>query len=411
MSAARPRSPLGLRALLPLYAVVFAGFFGYSLMITVFTPLLLHEQTGMLPAAATQAHRTIVLGALLFLYPFGQFIGSPILGAASDRLGRKPVLLASLTVTTCCYAVIAFALHIANLGLLGATCFIAGLAEANVVTAQAAISDVIPPAERNRYFGYIYMSASLAYIVGPLIGGKLADQSVVAWFNDAVPFWATFVLLASTTVAAALTFHETRIRDESRPAPAWLSSFLSLGTIVADRTLRRYYLANALLYLAIFGFFRSYPMYLVSRFDLDVGEVSKFVAWVGVPIVVGNFWLTGFVSRRVPLKTLTIWSAALTGIFVIAVVLPSSLGPLWPLLFCAGLALAIGLPSCATLLSQAAGPRDQGQVMGDNQALQVAAEAFSGLFSGFLAAIALALPLAACGACALAGALAVALLL
>ena len=46
----------------------------------------------------------------------------------------------------------------------------AGLGEANIVTAQSAITDLVPPASRNRYFGYIYLSVSLAYIIGPLVG-------------------------------------------------------------------------------------------------------------------------------------------------------------------------------------------------------------------------------------------------
>ncbi len=64
----------------PLYVVIFIGFIGYSLMITVFTPMLLRGDSAMLPASAGAAQRTIVLGVLLCLYPLGQFIGSPILG-------------------------------------------------------------------------------------------------------------------------------------------------------------------------------------------------------------------------------------------------------------------------------------------------------------------------------------------
>lgn len=74
--------------LLPVYLVVFVGFLGYSLMIAVFTPMLLRNDNGMLPASSSTAQRSVVLGVLLALYPLGQFIGSPILGALSDRYGR-----------------------------------------------------------------------------------------------------------------------------------------------------------------------------------------------------------------------------------------------------------------------------------------------------------------------------------
>jgi MFS family permease len=87
-------------SLAPLYIVVFVGFLGYSLMITVFTPMILLNDNGMLPASSSAATRNIVLGLLLCLYPLGQFLGAPVLGALSDRMGRRPVLLGSLAVST-----------------------------------------------------------------------------------------------------------------------------------------------------------------------------------------------------------------------------------------------------------------------------------------------------------------------
>jgi MFS family permease len=92
----RKPAPVGdrpLARLLPLYAVIFVGFAGYSLMITVFTPMLLRSDSPFIPAGYPMHTRTIALGILLCLYPLGQFLGSPILGGLSDRFGRKPVLL------------------------------------------------------------------------------------------------------------------------------------------------------------------------------------------------------------------------------------------------------------------------------------------------------------------------------
>ncbi|HEX5326048.1 MAG TPA: MFS transporter [Acetobacteraceae bacterium] len=396
-------------SLWPLYAVIFVGFIGYSLMITVFTPMLLRGDSAMLPVSATTAHRTIVLGILLCLYPLGQFIGSPILGAWSDRFGRRPVLLASLTATTACYAVIGAALGLSNLLLLGVASLAAGLAEANVVTAQSAITDLVPPAERNRYFGYVYMSASLAYIVGPLVGGKLADPQVASWSGAATPFWVVFLLLIATTIAVLLRFKETRSAAAGRAASGWTAAFASLSIVVADRRLRRFYGVNFLIYIAIFGFFRSYPMYLVDRFHLRVSAVSEFIAWVGVPIVLANLWMTGFLTARVSVRSLTIWSAALTGLCMAAIVVPGGEAALWPLLFVTAAGLAVCLPSCATLLSNAAEGGDQGRVMGTNQAIQVGAEALSGLAAGLLAAMVIKLPLLVLGGTAVAAALLVAL--
>jgi hypothetical protein len=109
-ASAAARQPL--HQLLPLYVVVFMGFIGYSLMITVFTPMLLRSDRAMLPASTMLSTRTILLGLLLCLYPLGQFIGSPILGSLSDRFGRRPILLISLGATTACYVLISLAITI-----------------------------------------------------------------------------------------------------------------------------------------------------------------------------------------------------------------------------------------------------------------------------------------------------------
>jgi DHA1 family tetracycline resistance protein-like MFS transporter len=74
---------------------------------------------------------------------------------------------------------------------------------------------------------------------------------------------------------------------------------------------------------------------------------------------------------------------------------------LWPLLFLTGAAVAVCLPSSATLLSNAVAATEQGQVMGTNQALQVGAEALSGLAAGLLAAVIVKLPLLVLGLVAL----------
>jgi len=141
--------------------------------------------------------------------------------------------------------------------------------------------------------------------------------------------------------------------------------------------------------------------------------IVVFMGFIGysLPIVLVNLWLTGFLTGRLPIKTITIVSGLLTGLFMIALILPRGEEGLWPLLFLAGAALAVCLPSCATLLSNAADPAEQGRAIGNNQAIQVGAEALSGLAAGLLAALIVKLPLIVLGAVSILAALLVALLL
>ncbi len=385
--------------------MVFVGFLGYSLMITVFTPMLLQNDNGMLSATASSTDRTIILGVVLSLYPLGQFFGAPVLGALSDRLGRRPVLLASLTAACLAYLVIALALTIRSLPLLLVALFVGGLTEANISIAQSSIADTAPAADRNRLFGYVYLSASMAFVVGPLAGGQLADTQLVSWFHYQTPFYAVAGLLVLTLVGIGWRFSESRHRGNSQEkATSYLDSLTNLRTVVTDTRRRPIYFVNFLLYLSIFGFFRVYPIYLVQAFHLHVARESEFVAFVALPIVVANLVLVARLSRRYSTVTLTIGSAIVTGIFMLVVPLPGILNLLWLTLGLTSFGLAVCMPSCATMLSLTAGGDEQGHVMGTNQSLQVGAEALSGIIGGLLAATALKLPLLLFGAVALVGA-------
>lgn len=391
------------RRILPLYVVVFVGFLGYSLMIATFTPMLLHNDNGMLPAGSSLTERSLVLGLLLALYPLGQFLGSPVLGALSDRFGRRPILIASLSATTILYVGIAGALALQSLPLLMTTCFLAGLSESNIVLAQSAIADTAPRSERNRLFGYVYLSASLAYVIGPLGGGQLADHSLVSWFTYATPYWVVTGLLAATTVAVVGLFAETH--QGTHETGHFLQAFTNLARVFTDRRLRPLYLVNFVLYLAIFGFFRVYPMYLVDQFHMGVGQVSEYVAFVAVPIVIANVWLVGTLARHAGPRTMVMCSALAMGVLMATIVIPDSTAALWFTLGATALALAICLPSCATMLSLAADDAEQGRAMGNNQSMQVGAESLSGLVGGALAAAVIALPLLVFAGIAVAGSL------
>jgi DHA1 family tetracycline resistance protein-like MFS transporter len=389
-----------LSRVIPLYLVVFAGFVGYSLMIAIFTPLLLRRDGGMLPRADGLSTRTILLGILLALYPLAQFFGAPVIGALSDRYGRRHTLLVSLTASIASYLLIAAAVQARTLALLMVACFIAGLCEANIAVAQSAVADVAPVAQRSRLFGYVYLSSSFAYVVGPLAGGKLADRHLVSWFDYATPFWAAAALLAAILALTAIRFRETARVGAGAAQIRLAQAFHNLIAVFAPGSLRRLYLANFVLYLAIFGFFRVYPMYLVNRFHMGVSRESLFVAWVAVPIVAANLGIVAWLAGRLTPRQMAAGAAGVLAVAMAAIVVPSAEGALWVTLGASALALAVCLPAAAAIISEAVPAAEQGSALGSNQSLQVGAEALSGLAGGGLAALATTLPLSVMAALA-----------
>jgi MFS family permease len=372
--------------LFPIYLVVFVGFVGYSMMIAIFTPMFLHGYGRLMSADASAGVKTTILGFVLCLYPLGQFLSAPPIGALSDRYGRRPVLMISLGLSICCYALIAAAITIENLWLLMIALLAAGLSEGNIVITQSAVADVSEAKDRARLFGYIYMSASLAYVFGPLAGGKLASPTVVPWFSYMTPFWAMLLPLLVTLGAVALFFRETH-QVGTGVAVNLAAALQNLHTVFQPGRIRMLYFVNFAFYLGIFGFFRCYPMYIVDEFHLDVSSVSELIAWLAVPIIIGSLWLAGILTSRFPIVRVTIWSGLLTALTMALIVIPASPAALWVTLFLTGLPLSICMASCPAMLSVSVSAQQQGSVLGNNQAIQVLAESVSGVIGGLIAAL------------------------
>lgn len=382
-------TPMG--PLIPLFLVIFVAFLGYSMMITLFVPMLMHD-TGLLPADASTGQRSLTVGILLAIYPLAQFVGSPIIGVLSDRFGRKPVLLASLAAAVCSYAVVSFGIEMRSITLIGLGCLAGGLSESNIAIAQSAVADVTRPEQRARLFGYVYSACSVGYIVGPVVGGEIG-----VWAGWSTPFWITTGLLVATLFWVRAAFRETHAAEPGRPIDA-LAGLRNLGTVFTDRPIRALYLVNFLFYLALFGFFRVILIFMADAFHMDVERSTVTYAYLALMSLSASLFLVGPVIRQFGLRRVAVGSAILSGALMIVVVLPYSAGWLW---FTAGPCALIGtltLTSCATILANSVPGDREGRVMGNNQALQVGAEGLGSVVGGALAAFMVALPLVSFGA-------------
>lgn len=147
------------------------------------------------------------IGIMIALYAGMQFLFAPMLGALSDRLGRRPVLLISLTGATINYVVIAFAPQLWILLLARA---IAGLTSANVSVAMAYITDISPEDTRARHFGLFNAMFGIGFIIGPVLGGLLGDH----WVR--LPFVAAALLNGCNLLLALFILPESHTPTEKK---------------------------------------------------------------------------------------------------------------------------------------------------------------------------------------------------
>lgn len=141
------------------------------------------------------------IGILTSLYAVMQFAFAPVLGALSDRLGRRPVLLISLGGAAINYVLMALA---PSLWLLMLGRAIAGVTSANLSVASAYITDVSPEDTRAKRFGIFNAMFGIGFILGPVLGGLLGDH----WVR--LPFIAAAVLNAGNLLLALWALPESR---------------------------------------------------------------------------------------------------------------------------------------------------------------------------------------------------------
>ncbi|MBB3308756.1 DHA1 family tetracycline resistance protein-like MFS transporter [Rhizobium sp. BK196] len=149
------------------------------------------------------------VGLMTALYAAMQFVFSPVLGALSDTIGRRPVLLISLAGAAINYVIMSFAPSLLLL-LIGRA--IAGLTSANMSVASAYITDISPADQRARRFGLSNAMFGAGFIIGPVLGGLLGDY----WLR--LPFIAAAALNACNLLLALLVLPESRIRVSRMPS-------------------------------------------------------------------------------------------------------------------------------------------------------------------------------------------------
>ena len=220
------------RSLIVIFTAILLDAVGIGLIFPIL-PALLREVTHTEDVAP-------YIGAMTALYAVMQFLFAPVLGALSDRLGRRPVLLLSLAGAAVNYVFLAFAPSLWLL-LLGRA--IAGLTSANISVATAYITDISPEDTRARRFGLLNAMFGAGFIVGPVLGGVLGDH----WLR--LPFMAAAVLNAGNLLLALVILPESRTPDRGR---------IDLAALNPLRPLRwAFSMKNVLAVIAVFLLFSA----------------------------------------------------------------------------------------------------------------------------------------------------------
>ncbi len=400
---------LDFNRVLPIFALVFVDVLG----LTVILPLL-HLY------AVRYGATPLEIGLVAAAFPLAQVIGVPVMGALSDRYGRKPLLLIS-QITTCLSFIL---LGLANsLLLVILSRIIDGLFGANIATAQAALSDITTEENRAQGLGLTGAAFGLGFIFGPLIAIFTLELSN----NLAIPAFTAATYSFFSILLTLIGFQETL------PAEKRGTQTTAIGPLVVLRMIRRRQVNLLLLLmfaqqLIFFGFESLLGLFTLSRLGiLGQGNAIIFLL-VGVLLVTVQAryigpWSRKYGERRLIYAALGLLAVGLllvaqtpeqphplyiqrlvenellarvqsgteTIIGTINIQLPAEDnrgigGFLWLLVAIVPLSIGAGLirPSLNSLMTKRVGKQEYGSILGTSSALVSAANATAPLLGGFI---------------------------
>jgi len=285
------------RILFTLFLIVFIGLLGFSL----FIPLLPYY-------ADTFGATTFQNGLLIASYAAAQLIGAPLLGRASDRYGRKPILLLSIGGTIIAFILLAFA---NSLWMLFFARMLDGFTGGNISVAQAYISDVTDEKNRSKGLGLIGAAFGLGFIFGPAMGGALSNLGFAA------PALAAAVL-SLLSFLGVIFFLPESLSPQARIELAKKAKeefTLQLLWRALHRPLMGPLLQVRFLFGLAFSTFNSiFPLYAQKYLNLNASQAAYMLAYFGLLIVLVQGVGIGFFSARLAESKLIFWSNILLGL-------------------------------------------------------------------------------------------------
>ena len=323
-----------------------------------------------------------VLGLLAGSYAVAQFACTPLIGALSDRFGRKPVITTCVAGSVLGLGLFALTLSFpwsrywpgalasgVPLALLFVARLIDGMSGGTAATAGAVLADISPPEQRARAFGLIGVAFGLGFILGPALGGLLARINVTLPLLLAVGFAALNLVLVITLLP------ETHPQDSRIPLPRKreLQPLTQLSRVFRNPRVRRLALAFFLFFLGFNGFTGVMVLYFKQGFGWGPGISAGAFLVVGIVATVVQGSLIGPLVQRLGEWRLSLVGLGLVtvGCLLVAVARPATAVPV---VFSAVALLAMGTglvtPCLRSLVSRRLDDGGQGAALGSLQGLQ-----------------------------------------
>ena len=305
--------------------------------------------------SASRAEQALWVGVVSFAFGIANFFGSPVLGALSDRYGRRPVLLIGF----CGLALNFFATALATaLWMLIVVRLFGGAMQANASVANAYAADITPPAERAKSFGMLGAMFGIGFIVGPAIGGLLGD------INLQLPFFVAGGLALLNLLYGYFVLPES-LPPERRRRIDWRSvnPLRAFKSLADTRGVGRLVAVVACSGLAQFMLYTLWVLYAQFKFGWTLRENGMSLAAVGVMSVIVQGFLLGRLLKHFSPQKLAVWGLVSSTLAYAAWGAATAGWVMYAVIFLNVLGYTVQA-SIQSIISSAADATRQGQTMG-----------------------------------------------
>lgn len=355
-SAGSARRPLAI-----VFTVVLMDLAGFGLVLPILP--LYADQLGGSP---------YYIGALLSIYSLMQFVINPLWGRLSDRVGRRPIILLSLTGSTLAYTAYGLAGHAPGghtgvLAVLFVSRLLAGVMAANIATAQAIVADVTEPEDRARGMGMVGAAIGLGFVVGPSLGAVFTLEPMRAAYGLGLPGFVAAALSLLNLLWAARALPETLAEhhQESARAGSW---FQGWGALRQGR-LALMVGAMFLITLAFSQFESAFSLLANLQFRLPPSRIGLIFAYMGILMVIMQGGFTRRLVKRWGERPVLLTGGAVMGLGMAGVAHVQDTPGLLAWLGLLAIGFGAAQPALLSLISRFAPDDGQGLTLGVSQSM------------------------------------------
>jgi MFS transporter, DHA1 family, tetracycline resistance protein len=365
--------------------LLFINAMSIGLVFPIFASLFFEQDGALFTGDVTLYIRTLSYSMILALPNICMIFGAPFLGRMSDHAGRKSVLFFGLIGLALSFILSAFAIFFGSLLMLFISRAIAGFMDGSEGVAQAAIADISLPEERARHMGFATFAGTIGFIIGPVIGGFLAEPKITGQYHFEIPFIASFLF---TLLNAFILYCYFPKQPPSHDYPKKISylTILNRGFIILfDKRIRLYSFTLFILHWSLAAFYQLCIIFLVQEFNYLSGQVGLFTMYLGVCFSGGIFFVIHVLLER--FKHIYLLKGGI-GFVILSVMSALFLrrSELFPWLSVIPMMLGIAMMYNILLsfLSNAVSNKEQGDVMGSGTSLKAIGWLSSGLLVSWL---------------------------